>query len=492
MFPTSDFFTQLDIEAEKINSTQVLNTYSYSGIGTSKAFQQRVIIDNDNNYLVLVTEKMGPGYLGGSNPPLNKRIIKYNSDLVKLWEVEIPDNIFNLVNHGGRDIDFFIDNANNLYLNLPRTGNNYGLGYDLYKVTPSGSLDFINNTYVVDKFSGNDDYIFMASNYFSYEDSSKFYVLDKITGNLINETEVAHEKFIDIFTSGDDYYFYTYESITNNTPDFINLYKNGVKQYTRSLTDNYGIYPYHIDDNGTLFFSTNYGPENRLNKLDIYNNFSFYNTVTDIIGLKAYNNGNIFLFLDNDNTLILDSDLNLFSNGESIAVTNIHLMAHGNYILLGTYYDNNIRIINANGYVIKHLYTQSGNLHNWYSKFDNEGNLILVGQDNNRISTFNEYGWARGFIHSFGTIDNRLGTEDIDVTNLNDELRIYPNPTSKDLNIEIKNKSIESITVFDLSGKQLQTFSESKIDLSRFDSGIYLLTIITTAQHIINTKISKN
>lgn len=494
MFPESDFSTQLDIEVERINSTEVLNSYTYSGIGTSKAFQQRVIIDNDNNYLVLVTEKMGPEYLGigGVNPPLNKRIIKYNSDLEVLWELEIPDTIYNLVNHGGKDIDFFIDSNNNLFLNLPRAGNNYGLGYDLYKVTPSGSLEFINNTYVVNKFFGNEDYIFMAWNYFLYEDSSLFYVLDKTTGNLISETEVGHEEFLDIFTIGDDYYFYTYESISNNTPDFIYLYKNGVKQYTRNLSDNYGIYPYQINDEGTLFFSTNYGPDNKLNRLDINNNYSFYNTADDIYGLKDFNNGNMFLFLENNNTLILDGNLNFVSDGDAIDVTNIYLMAHDNYILLGTYYDNNIRIINATGSVVKHLYTQSGNLHKWYSKFDNLGNLIMVGEVGNRIYTFNEYGWARGFIHNFGPINYRLGIEDYNSSELNDGVNVYPNPTSNTTEVKISGKAIETITLFDLSGKQLKIFDKSEINLSDFESGIYLLSIMTTSKEIINTKIIKN
>ena len=99
MFPESDFYTQLDIQVEKINSVQVVNEYTYSGIGTSRAFQQKLIIDNDNNYLVLVTEKMGPEYLGigGQNPPLNNRIIKYNSNLEIVWEVEFPDYILNIV-----------------------------------------------------------------------------------------------------------------------------------------------------------------------------------------------------------------------------------------------------------------------------------------------------------------------------------------------------------------------------------------------------------
>jgi predicted transcriptional regulator len=40
MFPESDYYTQLNIQSEKLNDTQSLNNYSFSGIGTSRAFQR--------------------------------------------------------------------------------------------------------------------------------------------------------------------------------------------------------------------------------------------------------------------------------------------------------------------------------------------------------------------------------------------------------------------------------------------------------------------
>ena len=40
MFPESDFYTKLDIQIEKMNDTQILNNFSFSGIGTSRAFSK--------------------------------------------------------------------------------------------------------------------------------------------------------------------------------------------------------------------------------------------------------------------------------------------------------------------------------------------------------------------------------------------------------------------------------------------------------------------
>jgi hypothetical protein len=492
MFPESDYYTQLNIEVEKINETQILNNYTYSGIGTSRAFQQRLIIDGNNNYIVLVTEKMGPEYLGigGVDPPLNKRIIKYDSNLNKLWESEVPEHIFNLVNHGGRDIDYFLDSDNNLYLNLPRAGDYYGLGYDLYKVTTNGVFEFINSTYVGDKFHANDTSIFIALDYFLYDDSSKLYILNKTDGNLIDEIEVGHEEFIDIFTIGNDYYFYTYEEISNNNPDVIYLYKNGVKVFTRNLTNNYGIFPFSIDDEGTLFFATDYASNKRINKLDINNSYSYYSTADEVKTFKKFNNGNIFLFLDNNDTLILDENLNFIGNGESINSETPYLSTFGNYILLGTFYENSIRVIDQNGAVIRYFKVQ-GFLHEWYSKLDKQNNLIMVGEFGDRIYTANEYSWFRGFIHNYGTIDDLMSIDELDNDQIS-EVIIYPNPTSNMLNIKLKQQNFEKVILYDIAGKLLNEFKTNTIDLSAFKSGMYLIKIFTKSNEIINSKVIKN
>ncbi len=492
MFPESDYFTQLDIQSEKLNATQILETYSHSGIGTSRAFQQRVIVDNDDNYLVLVTEKMGPEYLGigGVSPPLNKRIIKYDSEFNVLWESEVPDHIYNLVNHGGRDIDFFVDETNYLYLNLPREGDYYGLGYDLYKVSPTGVFEFISDTYVADKFHANEDFIFMAKDYFLFEDSSMLYVVDKENGNLIEEIDVDHEEFLDIFTIGDDYYFYTYKSVSNNTPDFLYLYKNGVKIFTRDLPNNYGIYLYEIDSEGTLFYATDNASDRRINKIDINNNYSYYNTSDDITRLKRFNNGNIFLYLDDDSTLIVDQDLNFIANGDSIDAFNPYLIPWENYMLFGTFSDNTVRVLSENGEVLDYFKVK-GYLHPWYSQFDQQGNLLIVGQFGDRISTLNEYSWFRGFIHNYGTINNILNVEDSFINPVESNVNIYPNPTSDVININIQNETVEKIVIYDLSGKKVKESRESSVDLTEFKTGLYLFQIQTTSNQIITSKVFK-
>lgn len=492
MFPNSEFYTQLDIHTEKIIETQITHRYSFSGIGTSRVFQLYVIVDHDNNYLVFLNEKMGPEYLGkgGIEPPLNNRVIKFDSNLNKLWEVGIPDHIFSIVYHQNRTIDYFLDENNDLYFNLPRAGNYYGVGYDMYKLKPDGVFEFMYNSHFADLFHRSGDRIFMASNYFIYEDSTKLTVLHKENGNILNVIDLGHEKVLNIFSIGSDTYFYTYEAITNNTPDFFHLYKNGVKLFTRNLEHNYGIYPMEVDAEGSLFFVTDSGPDRRLNKLDINNSYTFYESAVKITGFKQYLNGTIFVALDNGHSLILDEDLNFLSHSEAKVDFQTYLKAWGNYMLLGTGYQKTMTIIDEQGDIVNYFQLQS--MLDDTALFDKKGNLIMVGNFGNRIYIFNEYAWYRGYIHSYGTLESLLSLEDFADDLTKNNVLIYPNPTSNILNIKVKHQNIQKVMLFNLSGKLLKTYTQSSIDLRPFDTGLYLIKILTDSGAVINSKVIKN
>ncbi|CAM3903711.1 MULTISPECIES: T9SS type A sorting domain-containing protein [Flavobacterium] len=71
--------------------------------------------------------------------------------------------------------------------------------------------------------------------------------------------------------------------------------------------------------------------------------------------------------------------------------------------------------------------------------------------------------------------DTTLSIEDFST---NEKISVYPNPTKDYVNIDIKNKDFIT-EIYDLSGKLLVTTSDSKIDMNKFNNGIYLLKIIT-------------
>ncbi len=69
---------------------------------------------------------------------------------------------------------------------------------------------------------------------------------------------------------------------------------------------------------------------------------------------------------------------------------------------------------------------------------------------------------------------NEIGTEDIE---------IYPNPTINEITIESVDSKIISVSIFDINGKFINQLSDSEnkqnIDLKSFDSGVYILKIVT-------------
>ncbi|WP_452230925.1 MULTISPECIES: T9SS type A sorting domain-containing protein [unclassified Lacinutrix] len=65
-----------------------------------------------------------------------------------------------------------------------------------------------------------------------------------------------------------------------------------------------------------------------------------------------------------------------------------------------------------------------------------------------------------------------------DHTAIENELVVYPNPTSEYLNIATKHQ-IEQVEIFDLLGKKARTTKAKLIDVSTFQKGIYLVTITT-------------
>ena len=67
-----------------------------------------------------------------------------------------------------------------------------------------------------------------------------------------------------------------------------------------------------------------------------------------------------------------------------------------------------------------------------------------------------------------------LGINDIQL--LESELKIYPNPTSRIINIQT-NTSVKNISIYNLLGKEILTTTAMKIDVSHLSIGIYVMKI---------------
>lgn len=79
--------------------------------------------------------------------------------------------------------------------------------------------------------------------------------------------------------------------------------------------------------------------------------------------------------------------------------------------------------------------------------------------------------------------NSTLSNKDFDVQKEN--LRLYPNPTSNVLNIEVNNFQIENIEIYDVLGKQILSTTQTEINVSHLNNGIYLLKAKTTLGEVV-------
>jgi len=83
--------------------------------------------------------------------------------------------------------------------------------------------------------------------------------------------------------------------------------------------------------------------------------------------------------------------------------------------------------------------------------------------------------------------DGTLSTNDFDTTI---EASVYPNPVSDKLVVQSKSQ-IKTLTIFNLLGKQIATTDNSEIEVSKIQSGVYVLLIQTETGDRITKKFIK-
>lgn len=73
-----------------------------------------------------------------------------------------------------------------------------------------------------------------------------------------------------------------------------------------------------------------------------------------------------------------------------------------------------------------------------------------------------------------------------------DEVTIYPNPATTELNVTFNNANIKSVAVYNLLGKQMVSYKTSgnsaKLDIDKIPSGIYFVRLMDGSGHVISTR----
>lgn len=431
MYPNSDFLSQRNIHVEKSNTTQTLNTYVFSGEGTSKAYRQALIIDNDDNYLVASEEKMGPDnvFIGGSRGPLNKSIYKYDKNLNLLWRLEIPNFIFTQSN-------LIVDADNNLYINTKINAYNY----ELFKISPDGQIifqvqSFQNKNLHIDQ---NNNIVLVSSptrNDATYDDDTFVYTMDANTGNLIDTKTLEGLEFLKSYKTenGDSYmYLYTGGNSYNDTDSRMDVYKNLTLEFSINIaiTGTYGDILYvDLADNGDLFFASSWAQINeRLHKITLSGTYSLINISHNITRIKVLKNGKIFTIErhgggDAGPIKIYNNDLTLHSSSPDTFYNYSSILEINGLILVNSYYDNMVNVLNEEAILVDKFKIESNF---GYASLDSNDDLIMTGKFGNMIYIYHMYSWARGLIHKYDYND----PSDSDGDGIGDRVDLCPDTPS--------------------------------------------------------------
>ena len=159
-------------------------------------------------------------------------------------------------------------------------------------------------------------------------------------------------------------------------------------------------------------------------------------------------------------------------------------------MLFGDTFERSIRVIDQTGNILSYFDTNNGYLHDWYSRFDHDGNLILTGQFGNGIYLQHSYGWYRGFLEKL-SLSSILSVENEPIEIYENELTLYPNPTSDLLQIQLKNQQFDRAVLYDLSGKKIKESDINRMSLHNLNTGLYFVKVHTTSGNVITSKVIK-
>lgn len=111
---------------------------------------------------------------------------------------------------------------------------------------------------------------------------------------------------------------------------------------------------------------------------------------------------------------------------------------------------------------------------------DNDGDNDILWYGFNFSSNQKKIGFIENNTYTLGINDNIKTTP----------IRIYPNPGSTLLNIELQDE-ISTVEIYSTNGAKIATHKKSQIDISKLTSDTYLLKITTSNNKIFTTKFIK-
>lgn len=491
MYPNSDSYTQQNILVQKLNPASVQQQYTYSGIGTSMSYGARMLIDHDDNIFIVNVEKYGEAPLSSSGvqPPSKNRIIKYDSDLSMLWQLEITETITSsiLVNN------FFIDADNNFYA----IGHTSATTFKLIKISSSGELIYsvpCNNAFnsYIDQ-DGNINLINIVD-YLTAPYDLKIETINPLSGALIDTHIFPGQSFFKEFKYNGHSRLYLYQKATQSSEvlrilayDDLNFVFSTDLNATGTFMDAGSP---TIDDMGNLFFmtATISSGQPKLNKITPSGIYTYNAIALGLTTLTTTTNNKLFTLNNDGKIRIYDNALNLLTEStESYSYDYVSLMTMGNYMLLNTNYTNTVQVVDENAQTVT-VFKVPSTLAPFYGAKDSTEKLVIAGTNSGAQFMSGLY-WSRGFLHKYD-IPSYLDTGGGLPDSLDSTVLFYPNPTDSFINIT-NAKNVIRTEVYDLTGRFIKASSSARIDISDCLPAVYLLKAYLNDGVVSSTKIVK-
>ncbi len=204
-------------------------------------------------------------------------------------------------------------------------------------------------------------------------------------------------------------------------------------------------------------------------------------TTREFMSVSLSSNGNRVAIGSAEGVNIYENTNNSWSLlGSKISYGSINsLSSDGNHIAIGSPYNYTVKNYTFND----NSWTQRGiEVSTWRSSNFSES-LALSADGDTFIAASNK---AFPRVYTFN--ETLLSTEKNSFKNT---ISLYPNPVNNTLNIRISKLNFKFLTIYNLLGKQLIKSTNTKINLTSFSKGIYLLKL-KTDKGVITRKIIKN
>ena len=458
--------------------------YNYQGMGNASCnlhFKNTFLSDNSSIIFYSCAEGLA---LNSASSKANYYIKKLDVNYNTLFDIKLDYTIGNLIT-----VD---DNDNFYYVTFKKPQPNTTVYY-LSKRDKDGNL-------IYEVPQDNFDEIFVHNNQLfliSYDNVNPFnsYEIDPNTGIAIQQLNFIKSRPLAVFNDNNDHYRYyiseEYIPNTYNSECILKIYKNFQLFKIVSLGTNFATTQHHVLDSTTksIYFT--------LYNKNSYNSFLFKVNIDGSFTHKNVNSNTTNpLFVINNNLYVNENNelkqLDKISLQENRAVpfnSSNRFYRYKTFILVTEALDNKIKVIDEN-------FIELANL-----EIEREFNFLTIDQLNrlhfnntitNRylLNTLPQWTISNTTLYDFNTIT--LDLDQFIAKNDEKNIKIYPNPTTNNISIELLgDDGVKEVLFFDISGKLVKLEYINNIDVSTLSAGTYLLKIKTQSNKIYHSKMVK-